>query len=53
MGYCSTTRLLIWIVAALLLLFAFAAPGEEWIGWSVPLSLLVFLLIIDAMCVWI
>jgi hypothetical protein len=51
MGYCSSTRFLLWLVAALMLLFACAAPGEEWIGWSVPLSLLVFLLIIDAMCV--
>lgn len=51
MAYCTSTRFLIWLIVALLALFAFAAPGEEWIGWSVPLALLVFLLIVDAMCV--
>ena len=52
MGYCSSYRLLMWLIAAFLLLCATAAPGDEWIGWAVPLSLLVILLIIDAMCVW-
>lgn len=51
MGYCSSYRLLVWLIAAFLLLCATAAPGDEWIGWAVPLSLLVILLIIDAMCV--
>jgi len=48
-GYCSPVRLLLWLILAFLVLFAFAAPGTEWIGWLLGIIVLVVLLMIEAM----
>jgi hypothetical protein len=49
MAYCSGMRLFYWLVLAFLTLCAFAAPGQEWIGWALIISLLAVLLMVDAM----
>ena len=48
-GYCSALRLFYWLLLAFLALGAFAAPGQEWIGWVFVISILVILLMVDAM----
>ena len=49
MAYCSGMRLFYWLVLAFLTLCAFAAPGQEWIGWALIISLLAVLMMVDAM----
>ena len=49
MSYCSPVRLLLWIILAFLVLFAFAAPNTEWIAWLLGVILLAIFLMLDAM----
>ena len=48
-GYCSCMRLFYWFVLAFLVLCAFAAPNQEWIGWAFVASMLAVLMMVDAM----
>jgi len=49
LSYCSPVRLLLWIILAFLVLFAFAAPNTEWIAWLLGVILLAIFLMLDAM----
>jgi hypothetical protein len=49
MAYCSGMRLFYWLLLAFLSLCAFAAPGQEWIGWALVISLWAVLMMVDAM----
>lgn len=49
LSYCSPVRLLLWIILAFLVLFAFAAPNTEWIAWLLGVIILAIFLMLDAM----